>query len=100
VALALGGVLLAIRGGKRIEGRWWIVLALIVGVGSAICRMLLELYQEFQAGQWFSEGAPTGATVDDFTTLYRVVTGFRIATLAGSMTVLLGGLANRFLRQK
>jgi hypothetical protein len=99
VALALGGVLLAIRGGKRIDGRWWIVLALITAIGSAVGRMLLELYQEFQAGQWFADGAPTGATVDDFTTLYRTVAGMRIATLAGSMTVLLGGLANRFLRK-
>ncbi len=99
VALALGGVLLAIRGGKRIDGRWWIVCALVLAAGSALARVLLELYQELIAGQWLADGAPSGAAVEDFRFLYRMVSGLRIATLAGSMTVLLGGVASRFLRK-
>jgi len=99
VALASGGVLLAIRGGRPIDGRWWIVLGLVTAAGASLARVALELYEEFQAGQWFAEGAPTGTTVDNFATLYRTVSGLRIAALAGALVVLLGGIANRFLRK-
>jgi len=95
IALGLGGALLAIRGGRAIQGRAWLVLALVLAVFAALGAVALELWQEWQAGQWFSEGAPTGAAPDELYRLHRTLAGMRIACLAGSLIFLFGATANK-----
>jgi hypothetical protein len=95
VALGLGGALLAIRGGKPIQGRTWIVLALVLATFAALGAGALELYQEWSAGQWFADGAPTGAAPDELYRLHRTLAGMRVACLAGGLVYLLGAVANK-----
>jgi hypothetical protein len=95
VACGLGGVVLAVRGDRPIDGRGWVVCALLACGGGTLARYVLEVYQELQAGQWFSEGAPTGAGVDDWIGLYRTVSVLRIIALAGGLGVLLAALVQR-----
>jgi hypothetical protein len=95
IGLGLGGALLAIRGGKPIQGRTWLVLALVLAVFAAMGGGALELYEEWSAGQWFAEGAPTGATPNELYRLYRTLAAMRIACLAGGLTYLLGAVVNK-----
>jgi hypothetical protein len=93
VGLGLGGALVAIRGGKPIQGRTWLVLALVLV--AALGTVALELYQEWSAGQWFAEGAPTGATPVELYRLHRTLAGMRVACLVGGLVFLLGAVANK-----
>jgi len=95
VACGLGGVSLAVRGGRPIDGRGWIVCALLACGGGTLARYGLEVYQEIQAGQWFSEGAATGGTVDDWRGLYRTLSTLRIVAVAGGLSLLLLALVQR-----
>jgi len=95
IGLGLGGALLAIRGGKPIQGRSWLVLALVLAIFAALSAGSLELYEEWSAGQWLAEGAPTGAAPDELYKLHRTLAGARIACLAGGLTFLLGAVANK-----
>jgi hypothetical protein len=95
VACGLGGVSLAVRGGRPIEARGLIVCALLACGGGTLGRYGLEIYQEIQAGQWFAEGAPTGGTVDDWRGLYRTVSILRIVSVAGGLALLLLALVER-----
>lgn len=94
VSLGLGGALLAVRGGRPIEGRGWLWCALLLGAGALIACAALETYQEWIAGQWLSQGAQAsapGAIYDVAHTLSIL----RIAGLAGSLAFLLGGGVQR-----
>lgn len=94
IALGLGGALLAVRGGRPIEGRGWLWCALLLGAGGLIACAVLELYQEWSAGQWLSQGSQAsapGAIYD----IARTLSLLRIGGLAGSLAFLLGSGVQR-----
>jgi hypothetical protein len=93
-ALGLGGVLLAVRGGKPIAGRGWMVCALALGGLAFSAVTFLGFYQEWEAGQWFAQGPQTAMPPDAIRNLYRTVSALRIGGLAGGLCFLLGGLVN------
>jgi hypothetical protein len=98
IGLGLGAALLAIRGGKPIQGRTWLILALVVCVFAALGGAALELYEEWQAGQWFAEGAPTGAAPDELYRLHKTLAAMRVACLAGGLVFLLGSVTNKLTK--
>jgi hypothetical protein len=95
VALASGGVLLAIRGGRRIESRGWLTCALVLAAFAFLSVSALQLYEEWEAGQWLAQGPQTGAAPDAMRNLYRTVAALRVGGLAGSLIFLLFALTNR-----
>ncbi len=94
-ALGLGGVLLAVRGGRKIEGRGWLVCALALGGFAMGGSAFLQFYQEWEAGQWLSQGPQTAMAPDALRNLYRTLSGLRIAGLAGGLCFLLGAAVNK-----
>jgi hypothetical protein len=94
-ALGLGGVLLATRGGRPIQARGWVACAFVLGLGAALAVSVLEVYQEWEAGQWLAEGPQTGQAPDAFRNLSQTAAGLRIASLAGGLCFLLGAVANK-----
>ena len=97
LGLALGGVLLAIRGGKPIQARNWMKAALVLVVFAVICGGALAVYEEWVAGQWFAEGTHhnhgTGA---ELRSLARTLGLLRVGALAGGLSFLLGAIVTRF----
>lgn len=94
VALGLGGVLLALRGGRPIEGRAWLAAAVAGCAIATLATHALLFYEEWQAGQWFAEGAG-GATPESLRRLHHTVTIARIGALACSLSFLLGAAVNK-----
>lgn len=95
IALGLGGALLAVRGGRKIEGRGWLVCALLLGAGALCGCAILELYEEWQAGQWLASGPQSADAPAALHDLAQTVAGLRALGLAGSLAFLLGGVVNR-----
>jgi hypothetical protein len=95
IALGLGGALLAVRGGRPIEGRGWLVCALLVGAGALLACGVLAFFQEWDAGQWLADGPQSATAPASLRELYRTVAGLRVVGLAGSLIFLLGAIVNR-----
>lgn len=95
ITLALGAALLAVRGGRPIQGRGWIVCALVLGVGGALLAAGLELWQEWDAGQWLAEGPQTSLAPEDLRRAARTLVMMRLASLVGGLGFLLGAITNK-----
>lgn len=100
IALATGGVLLVLRGGRRIESRGWLTCALALSGVAFLAVAALQLWEEWEAGQWFAEGSQTGAAPDAMRNLYQTVAGLRVGGVAGALVFLLLALSNRIQSQK
>jgi hypothetical protein len=97
LGVALGGVLLAMRGGKPIQARTWMTAALALAVIGILCAGALEVYEEWVAGQWFAEGNHhTQGTGAELRKLARTLGLLRIGALAGGLSFLLGAIVTRF----
>jgi|GEM_PF-2735245 len=95
VALALGGVILALRGDKIVVGRSWLRAALIITGMATLLSLALGTYAEWIVGQWFSEGSQPGETAQELRRMGRYAAWFRITALAMSAAFLVGAVFGR-----
>ncbi len=96
IAIALGGVLLALRGKRPIAGRAWLRAALFCGALAIVVSMALGVYAEWVAGQWFAEGSQPGDTSQELRRIAHTAMLARYGGLFGACAFLLGAIANRF----
>jgi hypothetical protein len=86
---------LALRGGRPIEGRAWLRAALFIGALAIVISMALGLYAEWVAGQWFAEGAQPGDTSQELRRIARTGSLARSVGLFCALAFLLGAIVNR-----
>lgn len=94
-ALGLSGVILALRGDRRIAARGWLRAALFITLIAFLLRFGLERYQEWIVAQWFAEGRSQTATRYELEQMGQLATGLRIGALATSLAMLVGAAFNR-----
>jgi hypothetical protein len=95
LALGMGGVLLALRGERRLEGRSWLRAALTIAAFAVAGCYAIGFYEEWVAGQWFAEGAGAGPTRAELKKLHDASSLMRIVGLASALGLLLGAIVNR-----
>jgi hypothetical protein len=95
VGLALGGVLLAVRGDRVVQGRGWLRAALVVSALATLLAALLRLYAEWIVGQWFSEGAQPGDTAQEIRRMAYYGNIFRFVGFGLGLAFLIGALFSR-----
>jgi len=95
IAMALGGVILALRGDKVVVGRAWLRAALLIGAVATVLSMALSTYAEWIVGQWFSEGSQPGETAQELRRMGRYSAWFRITSVAMSAAFLVGAVFGR-----
>jgi len=96
IGMALGGVVLALRGQRPVQARGWLRAALLLGAIAIVMSLMLDLYADWVAAQWFAEGSQPGNTAQELRLIARTSAGMRSAGLFLSLAFLLGALANRF----
>jgi hypothetical protein len=95
VAMGIGGVILALRGDKPIDGRAWLRAAVLLGGIALVASLMLDLYSEWIAGQWFAEGSQPGDTAQQLRFVAKTSVGMRFVGLFFALAFLLGALVNR-----
>jgi len=99
VGLALGGVLLAVRGERVVSGRAWLRAALVVSAIATLLSALLRLYAEWIVGQWFSEGAQPGDTAQEIRRMAQYGNIFRFVGFGLGLAFFIGAVFGREQRK-
>lgn len=95
VALALGGVLLALRGERPLPAPRWLAAALLVAVGATVASSLLRLFEDWRVGQGLAEGAPLGDVLSTARPYVRARAAMRSVALFAGLSFLLGAVTTR-----
>lgn len=95
VGLALGGVLLAVRGDRIVNGRAWLRAALVVAAIATLLAAILRLYAEWIVGQWFSEGAQPGDTAQEIRRMGHYGNIFRFVGFGLGLAFFIGAVFSR-----
>ncbi|HZS40120.1 MAG TPA: hypothetical protein VFF06_24990 [Polyangia bacterium] len=101
LAIGLGGVLLAVRGDRAVDGRAWMRAAMVTGALAFIASLGLALYVDWLAGQWLAGGARSGSVENaELVRWVRVGMGARYLGLFCALAFVLGAVVNRFSGNK
>jgi hypothetical protein len=95
VALGLAGVLLAVRGDRRVSGPRLMTAALAIAVVAVLAVAVLGLYEEWLVGQRLAEGAAPGYVMAAMRPYARARAGLRAIALFSSLAMLLGACVTR-----
>lgn len=94
-ALALAGVLLAIRGERPVPAPALLSAALTVAVVAVVAVALLALWEEWQIGQQLAEGMPPSLVQAAVRPSVRAAAALRSLSLFCALALLLGAATTR-----
>ena len=95
VALGLAGVLLAVRGDRRVPAPRLMTAALALAVLAVIGTALLGLYEEWLVGQRLADGASPSWVNESVRPYVRLAAALRAFALFSGLATLLGAALSR-----